>query len=100
MALLCHGCGTDGGLLPVIHKAMLDADWDLKQEPKGGRMILCRKCRWLGMTEDLKWGSCPGCGGRKFADNVELWAERLGWAMFVTFLGYLVTQGPLTIWMR
>jgi hypothetical protein len=61
---------------------------------------LCRKCRWLGVSEDLKFGGCPGCSGRKFADSAELWAERLGWATFVCFLAYLITQAPAGIWMR
>lgn len=42
-------------------------------------MIVCRRCRWAGVVEDLSWGGCPECGGRKFADDFELcYGERLG----------------------
>src|SRR5438094_2627266 len=44
------------------------------------RMIVCRSCGWLGVNEDRKWGACPACRGRKFADSVELWADTLIWA--------------------
>src|SRR5919198_1350485 len=101
MAPLCHGSGTAGRLLSNARTSKLGPRLRCKeQEPKGGLMILCRKCRWVGVTDDLKWGACPGCGGRKFQNNVEMWADRVGWGMFVTFLAYLITRAPLTLWMR
>jgi len=60
-------------------------------------MIVCRKCRWLGVKEDLKWGACPHCGRRKFANNVELWAEKVAWGVFSVVLVYLVSQARLPL---
>jgi len=54
-------------------------------------MITCLKCRWLGVNEDRRFGACPECGGRKFADNVELWAEKAAWAVLISFAAYVVT---------
>ena len=46
--------------------------------------VVCRKCRWAGVVEDLSWGACPECGGRKFADDLvvsqfELEVRAFGW---------------------
>ena len=43
------------------------------------------------MGDDRRFGACPSCGGRKFADTVELWAEKVAWAMLVVVLAYLAS---------
>jgi len=52
-------------------------------------MITCRKCRWLGMNEDRRFGACPKCDGRKFVDNIEQWADKVGWAALISFVAYV-----------
>ena len=54
-------------------------------------MMVCRNCRWLGVSEDRKWGACPKCRGRRFSDDVELWTARLAWATLICTLAYIAS---------
>ena len=58
-------------------------------------MIVCRKCNWAGIPEDLSWGGCPECGGRRFADDLELWLRRAAWGVLLGLLAYLAIRGPI-----
>jgi hypothetical protein len=58
-------------------------------------MIVCRNCGWLGVNEDRRWGACPACQGRKFADSVELWADKLIWVALITVLAYVMSSPTL-----
>ena len=55
-------------------------------------MLVCRECRWVGVSDDRKWGACPKCGRRRFTNDVALWTNRVAWAAFVSFLGYILAQ--------
>ena len=57
-------------------------------------MIACRKCSWVGVSDDRKWGACPKCGHRAFRSDLELWAHRLAWSAFIGFLAYVIAQLP------
>lgn len=40
-------------------------------------MIVSRRCHSAGIIEDLSWGACPECSGRRFASDVEQWRRRV-----------------------
>lgn len=61
-------------------------------------MIVCQECHWLGDSEDRKWGGCPKCKGRRFADDVELWAGKLAWAALICTLAYVASHMLLPFW--
>lgn len=58
-------------------------------------MIVCRRCRWAGVEQDLEFGRCPECGAKRFADNFELWLRRAAWGALLGFVAYLVIYSPL-----
>jgi hypothetical protein len=58
-------------------------------------VIVCRHCHWAGIVEDLSFGACPECGGRKFANEFELWLRRAAWGALLGLLAYLAIRGHI-----
>lgn len=61
-----------------------------------GTLLVCRKCRWAGEVDDLRWGGCPECSGRKFVTSFERWSHKLGWGVIVGLAAYIISRG----WLR
>lgn len=60
-----------------------------------GNLLICRKCRWAGEADDLHWGGCPACRGRRFVTSLERWTRKLGWGFLIGLLAYYVSHVPL-----
>jgi hypothetical protein len=58
-------------------------------------MITCLNSRGFGVSKELRFGGCSKCGGRKFADTVELWVDKLGWVALISIGIYVPSSVAL-----
>ena len=60
-----------------------------------GSFLVCRKCRWAGEADDLRWGRCPTCRDRRFVTSLERWTRKISWGFLIGLLAYYVSRVPL-----